>query len=101
VDALDDVLGRLSVYEDEPQRRQTKDDPFSTAVMKSSGQQASSAGGQRSRSIGVGVLPVHFKPFDGNDWESEARFRKRAQFFAGMDWSQARVARASGVPLRL
>ena len=39
---------------------------------------------------------MHFKPFDGNDWESEARFRKRAQFFAGMDWSQVTATEADG-----
>jgi hypothetical protein len=92
VDSLEDVLGRLSVYEAEPPRSGAKGEPFSDAVMKSSGHRASAAGGQRTRSIAVGVLPVHFQPFDGSDWESEARFRARAAFFAGIDlgWPQLR-----------
>jgi len=96
VDSLDHVMCRLSVYDDEPLRRPQAGAPYSNAVLsrKSSGHQASSAGGQRSRSIGVGVLPVHFKPFDGSTWESEAHFRKRAQFFAGIDWSQVAAAHA-------
>jgi hypothetical protein len=88
VDSLEDVSFRLSLYEEELPQRPTKGDPFANAVMKSSGLVASAAGGQRTRSIGVGVLPVHFKPFDGSDWESEAQFRKRAAFFAGIDWNQ-------------
>ena len=108
VDSLDHVLCLLSVYDDEPLRHQPAGAPFSNAstdsvgtdesltgiavVMKSSGHHASSAGGQRSRSIGVGVLSVHFRPFDGSTWESEAHFRKRAQFFAGIDWSQVAAA---------
>jgi hypothetical protein len=90
VDSLEDVTFRLSLYLEEPPRNGTKGGPYSDAVMKSSGMQAS-AGGQRTRSIGVGVLPVHFKPFDGSNWESEERFRKRAAYFAGIDWSQAGV----------
>jgi hypothetical protein len=87
-DSLEDVTFRLSLYEEELPQRPTKGEPFANAVMKSSGLVASAAGGQRTRSIGAGVLPVHFKPFDGSAWESEAQFRKRAAFFAGIDWTQ-------------
>ena len=96
VDSLDHVMCRLSVYDEEPLRRQPVGALFANAVLKSSGHQASSAGGQHTRAIGVGVLPVHFKPFDGSSWESEERFRKRAQFFAGIDWSQAAPTDAEG-----